>query len=135
MSAVAKVIYTARTPGGELAQFEEPCATRTEAAEYAARIRSLQEARELPVDARVEPVPVKASSFVSVEFRVIYTAVEGAGGYPAENLDDAATFCERVLAWQEQFRLPEDAHIVCRVAGGEWQRWARLAEKAGAATA
>lgn len=143
MTTLPKVVYTARTPSGDLARFEEPCNTRTEAAEYAASIRSKQAARGLPVDAHVEPQPVvlETPSFVVAEFQVRYTCLdsegdEQAGSEPLDGIAEAHLLCARVLEYQEQHGLPEDAEIWWRPGvGTAWQRWARLAEKAGAAGA
>jgi hypothetical protein len=140
MTALAKVVYTARTPGGDLAEFEEPCKDRAEAAEYAASIRSKQAARGLPVDAHVEPKPaaVETPSFVVAEFQVRYTCLdpegdEQAGSDALDGIAEAHLLCARILEYQEQNDLPEDASIWWRPGQGHaWQPWARLAEKAGA---
>lgn len=124
MSALASVVYTARTNEGALAQFEEPCRSWAEADEYAARLRAKQEARGLPVDARVE---VESSSFVPVKFQVRFTALDSEGdqlcGDPVDEIGKAHLECSERLAYQETHRLPQDAAIWWRTGAGEWQPW------------
>lgn len=125
MSALASVVYTARTSEGALAQFAESCRSWAEADAYAARLRGKQEARGLPVDARVE---VESSSFVAVKFQVRFTALDSEGGQrkcgdPVDEIAEAHLECSQQLAFQEAHGLPQDAAIWWRTGTGEWQRW------------
>lgn len=55
---------------------------------------------------------------------------------PVDGIHEAHLLCSQFLEYQERWELPENAAIWWRPgAGRPWQRWAPIAEQAGAAHA